>query len=217
MIFSGLEFTNAPPFPKIYIHATVLTKEGKRMSKSLGTGVDPLALVEKYGADATRFGIAYQVMGGQDIKFIEDNIIMGKKFCNKIWNASRFILMQKLTPIDTGKKITLNIKKLTGADKKILSQLREVIKSINNDLDNFRFGKAAHKLYNFFWHDFCDKYIEQSKNQMESESAQKILLYVLSNSLKLLHPFIPFITEEIYQKLPLKNKRSFLMIEGWPR
>jgi valyl-tRNA synthetase len=156
-------------------------------------------------------------MGGQDIKFIEDNIIMGKKFCNKIWNASRFILMQKLIPIDAGKKIALNIKKLTGADKKILSQLREAIKSVNNDLGNFRFGKAAHKLYNFFWHDFCDKYIEQSKNQMESEGTQKILLYVLSNSLKLLHPFIPFVTEEIYQKLPLKNKRKFLMIEEWPR
>jgi len=216
MIFSGLEFTNVPPFPKIYIHATVLTKEGKRMSKSLGTGVDPLALVEKYGADATRFGIAYQVMGGQDIKFIEDNIIMGKKFCNKIWNASRFILMQKLISIDAGKKLIFNTKELTSADKKILSQLREIIKSVNNDLDNFRFGKAAHKLYNFFWHDFCDKYIEQSKNQMKSEGTQKILLYVLSNSLKLLHPFIPFVTEEIYQKLPLKNKRSFLMIERWP-
>jgi len=209
MVFSSLEFMKKIPFNKVYIHATVLTREGQRMSKSLGTGIDPINLVEKYGADATRFGIAYQMMGGQDIRFVEDNIVMGRKFCNKIWNASRFVLMQ------TGKGVsTTKPQEKTIADKKILKSLNKTIKSISQDLENFEFGKATHTLYDFFWHDFCDKYIEQSKKQKDKET-QQILLYVLSNSLKLLHPFIPFITEEIYQKLP--SKKNYLLIEQWPK
>jgi len=226
MIFSGLEFINKIPFKDVYIHATVLTREGKRMSKSLGTGVDPINLIEKYGADATRFGIAWQIMGGQDIRFVEDNIVMGKKFCNKIWNATRFVLEQiskspkESLRLPTGQakiKIqNLNKNGLTQADKKILKILNETIKSVNKDLENFRFGKATHKLYDFFWHDFCDVYIERAKIQKDKKNTQKILLYVLLNSLKLLHPFIPFISEEIYQKLPIKNKKKFLMVETWP-
>jgi len=216
MIFSGLVFMKKIPFRDVYIHATVLTREGKRMSKSLGTGIDPVNLIEKYGADATRFGIAYQVMGGQDIRFVEDNIIMGKKFCNKIWNASRFILMNKPLPINNVGIPVLNNENLTSADKKIINQLEKTAKSVNNDLDNFRFGKAAHGLYDFFWHDFCDKYIEESKSRIKKEETKKVLLYALLTSLKLLHPFIPFITEEIYQKLPSKNKKKSLMIEEWP-
>jgi len=207
MIFSGMEFKKKIPFKNVYIHATILTKEGKRMSKSLGTGIDPINLIEEYGADATRFGIAYQIMGNQDFRFVKDNIVMGKKFCNKIWNASRFVLGQI-------SKSKIKNKKLTSADKKILKALNKTIKSVNNDLENFRFGKAAHSLYDFFWHDFCDKYIEASKKQNDKKT-KEILLYVLLNSLKLLHPFIPFITEEIYQKLPIKNK--CLMIENWPK
>ena len=226
MIFSGLEFINKIPFKDVYIHATVLTREGKRMSKSLGTGVDPINLIEKYGADATRFGIAWQIMGGQDIRFVEDNIVMGKKFCNKIWNATRFVLEQiskspkESLRLPTGQakiKIqNLNKNGLTQADKKILKILNETIKSVNKDLENFRFGKATHKLYDFFWHDFCDVYIERAKIQKDKKNTQKILLYVLLNSLKLLHPFIPFISEEIYQKLPIKNKKKFLMVEEFP-
>jgi len=213
MIFSGMEFMKEVPFKQVIIHATVLTKEGKRMSKSLGTGVDPMNLIEKYGADATRFGIAYQIMGGQDIKFVEDNIIMGKKFCNKIWNASRFILMNKPTEIDADFNGPKEIKNPTPADKKILKSLDKTIKSVNKDLENFQFGQAAHKLYDFFWHDFCDKYIEESKKQ---KTENKVLLYVLLTFLKLLHPFMPFITEEIYQKLPINKKKKCLMIEEWP-
>ncbi|MFC1630231.1 class I tRNA ligase family protein, partial [Patescibacteria group bacterium] len=214
MIFSGMEFPKQIPFEKVYIHATVLTKEGKRMSKSLGTGTDPMDLIEKFGADATRFGILFQVMGLQDIKFSEENIVMGKKFCNKIWNASRFLLLQ------TGNKTyTVKSKKpkpITAADKKILKKLEETTKSVNAYLDNFQFGQASHKVYDFFWHDFCDTYIEESKKQKEKEQTQQILFYVLLNSLRLLHPFIPFITEEIYQKLPIKNKEKSLMVETWP-
>lgn len=220
MIFSGIEFTKEIPFNKVIIHPTVLTKEGKRMSKSLGTGIDPVNLCEKYGADATRFGISWQLMGGQDIHFIEDNIAMGRKFCNKIWNASRFVLMQVPPKEVFGfpvKKTNLKIKDFTSADKKILNSLSKTIKSTDKSLENFQFGAASRELYDFFWHDFCDVYIEKAKCQKNKNTTQKILLYVLLNSLKLLHPFIPFVTEEIYQKLPLKNKKKFLMIEDWPK
>jgi valyl-tRNA synthetase len=221
MVFSGMEFMKKVPFKNVYIHATVLTREGKRMSKSLGTGIDPINLIEKYGADATRLGIAYQIMGGQDIKFVEDNIIMGKKFCNKIWNASRFVLLQTSGSKLKAQSLKLKTKNLTSADKKILKALDKIIKSVNKDLEGFRFGKAVHQLYNFFWHNFCDKYIEASKKELlnakQKENTQKILLYVLLNSLKLLHPFIPFVTEEIYQKLPMESKKKCLMIEEWPK
>jgi len=161
-------------------------------------------------------------MGGQDIKFVEDNIVMGRKFCNKIWNASRFVLLQignpksKIINSKQNKNLNIKIQKLTLADKKILKQLEKTIKSVNKDLENFQFGKAGHTLYDFFWHDFCDIYIEKAKKQ-DNRQTREILLYVLLNSLKLLHPFIPFVTEEIYQKLPIKNKKKSLMIEKWPK
>jgi valyl-tRNA synthetase len=218
MIFSGMEFMKKPPFKDVYIHATVLTKEGKRMSKSLGTGVDPINLIEKYGADATRFGIIWQVTGGQDIRFVEDNIVMGRKFCNKIWNASRFVLMSKPAQIHTGLNFLgsqrgfTQTKNLTVADRKILKALEKTMKLVDKDLGCFRFGPASRRLYNFFWHDFCDIYIEKSKSQEDKKNTQRILLYVLLTSLKILHPFVPFITEEIYQKLPIRDKKKCLMV-----
>ncbi len=227
MVFSGMEFVKDVPFKNVYIHATILTKEGKRMSKSLGTGIDPLKLIDEYGADATRFGTVYQIMGNQDIRFSVDSIIMGKKFCNKVWNATRFVLQQiSSSKLKTqSSKLQLKTKNLTSADKKILSKLKKTTESVNSDLEKFRFGKAAHTLYDFFWHDFCDKYIEEFKTQKGTSSSQaraklkdqKIILYVLLNSLILLHPFIPFITEEIYQQLPIKNKKQCLMIGEWPK
>ncbi|MDD3399934.1 MAG: valine--tRNA ligase [Candidatus Pacebacteria bacterium] len=212
MVYSGLEFAGEEPFKDVIITPTVLTKEGRRMSKSLGTGIDPIKLIEKYGADATRFGIAYQLMGGQDLKFTEDNIIMGKKFCNKIWNATRFVLMKIGTdPISAD----IEKVKLTGADKKILNSLKKTGESVNKDIENYEFGSAAHTLYDFFWHDYCDQYIEEAKNQ-ESEDTKRVLMHVLLNSLKMLHPFIPFVTEEIYQSLPLKKRKEAIIIEDWP-
>ena len=233
MIFSGMEFMGKAPFKTVFIHPTVLTKEGKRMSKSLGTGIDPINLIEKYGADSTRFGIAWQIMGGQDVRFVEDNIVMGKKFCNKIWNAARFVMLQtaKLKMRNEELKITIKNSKLTIADKKILKALEKTIKTVNKDLEGFQFGQASRRLYIFFWHDFCDVYIEEFKSQnyippyhppalrvgpSSKVKSQKLLLYVLLTSLKLLHPFVPFITEEIYQKLPIKDKKKCLMIENWP-
>jgi valyl-tRNA synthetase len=221
MIFSGMEFMKKNPFKDVYIHATVLTREGRRMSKSLGTGIDPMKLIEEYGSDSTRFGIAYQIMKGQDIKFVPDNIVMGKKFCNKIWNASRFVLQQigntkfKSNPLGSLSLRSIQ-QNLTPADKRILKALDKTTKSVNKDLESFRFGKAAHTLYNFFWHDFCDRYLEESKKQNDKKT-KKILLHVLFTSLKLLHPFMPFITEEIKQKLPIKNKKLCLMIEEYPQ
>ncbi|MFH1509970.1 MAG: valine--tRNA ligase [Candidatus Nealsonbacteria bacterium] len=215
MIFSGKEFMKKEPFSTVLIHPTVLTKDGKRMSKSLGTGINPLDLCDRYGADATRFGITWQLMKGQDIHFVEDNIIMGKKFCNKIWNASRFVMMQlPKKEIQLPKKITTT--ELTTANKKIINTLNKTIISVDKDLESFEFGRAARTLYDFFWHDFCDTYIEKAKNQ-DDQKTKQILLYTLSMSLKMLHPFIPFITEEIYQILPIKNKTKMLMVEDWPK
>jgi valyl-tRNA synthetase len=216
MIFSGMEFMKKPPFKDVYIHATVLTKDGRRMSKSLGTGINPIELIERHGADAVRFGLAYQVMGNQDIKFSEDSIIMGKKLCNKIWNASRFVLQQiGITNCQLPISKPTD-RKLTSADKKILKQLDVTIKSVNKDFEEFKFGKIAHTLYEFFWHKFCDIYLEKSKAQKDKKQTAKVLLYVLTTSLKIFHPFIPFLTEEIYQTLPIKDKKKCLMIEKWP-
>ena len=207
MVFSSYEFMGTRPFSEVVIHPTVLTKEGQRMSKSLGTGIDPVSLIEKYGADATRFGIAYQMMGGQDIHFTEDHIMAGRKFCNKIWNISRFVMMQIESPNVQYTKYAVQ----TPADKKILARLKKTIQTVDVHIAKYQFGHATHVLYDFVWHDFADVYIEKSKEQKN----EKVLLYVLLTTLKLLHPFTPFITEEIYQNLPLK-KKSMLLVENWP-
>jgi valyl-tRNA synthetase len=229
MVFSSYEFMGKRPFRDVIIHATVLAKDGQRMSKSLGTGVDPIVLIEKYGADATRFGMIYQAMGGQDIRFAEEHIIAGRKFCNKIWNIARFTLLQIPNYPPTGdhppaspelplrprseasQRGEQGDKLQTSADKKIFARLNKVTKQTNKDIDNYRFGHAAHALYDFVWHDFADVYIEASK----ARKNEKLLLYVLLETLKLLHPFIPFITEEIYQTLPLE-KKTMLLVEKWP-
>ncbi|MEK7549045.1 MAG: valine--tRNA ligase [Patescibacteria group bacterium] len=218
MIFSGLEFTGKEPFKNVVIHATILTKDGKRMSKSLGTGIDPMDLISRYGADATRFGLIWQAMGNQDIHWSEEHVVAGRKFCNKIWNASRFVLLQG-GGFKTSKP---NSKKLTVVDKKILAQFQKTKKAAEKDIDNFHFGQALHKIYDFFWRDFCDIYLEKSKEQLSQTTnklqTQKILSYVLFESLKLLHPFMPFITEEIWQNLPGNSSvdgKKILMIEKW--
>ena len=219
MIFSGEELIGKKPFSDIYIHATILTKDGKRMSKSLGTGIDPITLIEKYGADATRFGLIWQETGNQDIHFGEESIIAGKKFCNKIWNASRFVLTQ----VGDSKSYNLKIKKISGItedDKKILNDFKITSENVTKNLEKYQFCSALQSIYEFFWHNFCDKYIETAKKQIiegDPEKTKEILFFVLSGSIKMLHPFIPFITEEIYQMLPLEEKKQSLMIEDWPK
>ncbi len=217
MIFSGLEFQQKKPFSKVFIHPTILTKEGKRMSKSLGTGIDPLNLIENFGADALRFGIIWQVGTAQDIHWDETAVVAGKKLNNKIWNAARFVL-QQLSKHPKTSNTCLNLSSLTKADKSILSELRKTKKVVKKYIENFQFGFALRQIYQFFWHKFCDKYIETSKIQIRnpktSKSTKKVLLYVLKETLKILHPFIPFITEEIYQKLPKSLRKRSLMIES---
>ena len=207
MIFSGLEFMGEAPFKDNIIHATILTKEGKRMSKSLGTGIDPLELIEECGADATRFGVIWQAMGGQDIRWDGAAVIAGRKFANKVWNATRFVLGTSGVPEDTR---CPNLKKLQSYEKKILSQLNKTKKEMEKDIENYQFGQALRKFYDFFWHNFCDKCLEESKKHPDKET-DKVLLYVLSESLKILHPFMPFITEEIYGKI---HKKA-LITEKW--
>ncbi len=209
MIFSGLEFTNKIPFTDIYINPTVLAKDGRRMSKSLGTGIDPLELVEKYGADATRFGLMWQNMGLQDIQFSEEHLLAGKKFANKLWNITRFVLTK------TDGKVYTTLPVAQGIEEKIiLEKLNTTIMNVSADIDAFKFGQAIRTLYEFVWHDFADMYIEHSKTQ-DSEETKQVLSYVLVKSLKLLHPFMPFITEEIYRTLDIPEKKM-LLVENWP-
>jgi len=216
MIFSSQEFTGKIPFSKVYFHPTVLNKEGRRMSKSLGTGIDPLELIENYGADATRFGLLWQTGSNrQDIRFGEEDIIMGQKFVTKIWNASRFILSQS-------EKHGILSFDLSQVDQNefIVKKIKKIIISVNKSIDQYRFDQAVQEIYHFFWHDFCDQYLEEAKNSInnggENLKTFTSLAYILVTSLKLLHPFIPFVTEEIYQKLPLVDKKEFLIIENWP-
>lgn len=196
MVFSGLEFKEEEPFKDVIIHPTILAKSGQRMSKSLGTGVDPMKYIEQYGADATRFGLIWQTMRNQDIHWAEEHVLAGKKFCNKIWNASRFVLEQTKESKPEG----------------ISPRLNKITKEVSEDIEKYEFGQALHKLYEFFWHEFCDKDIEEFKKDKQNPGE---LLRTLITSLKLLHPFIPFITEEIWSQLPIKDKK-LLMISFYP-
>lgn len=208
MIFSGMEFTGQPSFKDVYIHATVLTKDGKRMSKSLGTGINPLNLMEKYGTDALRFGLASQATGLQDLHFGEDLLVMGKKFANKIWNITRYVIMKM--PEDYKWEIIPSSEGLFP----IAPQLDELAASVTKNIEQYEFAEAANSLYKFIWHEFADKYIEDSKNSADQKT-HDTLAYLLINCLKLLHPFMPFVTEEIWSQLSIENKK-LLMVENWP-
>ena len=215
MIFSGLEFLGEKPFSQIIIHPTVLAKGGKRMSKSLGTGVDPLELIEKYGADATRFGLIYQMMGGQDIKFDESHLLAGKKFANKIWNISRFVITRNgISNFQFPISKQIQNSNLSKEDKEIYEKLEQVIESVTENMNSYNFGQALHIIYDFVWHDFADKYIERSKTRKDEE-CKNVLSSILAGALKLLHPFMPFITEEIWSTVP--DKTSLLIVEQWPK
>ncbi len=216
MVYSGAALAKKLPFKDVVIHATIITKEGQRMSKSLGTGIDPLGLVEKYGADATRFGLAWQISDAQDMRFGEEDIVAGKKFCNKIWNASRFVL-QNINK--KNQKIQIKNQDLTPADKKILDGLKKLKIDVEKSLEKYEFGKALHRLYDFFWHQYADIYIETAKKQLaeNKEQTRNILLKVHSELLKLLHPFLPFITEEIWQIFgKLNESKKLILTENWP-
>lgn len=208
MIFSALEFTDQAPFSDVYINPTVLAKDGRRMSKSLGTGIDPMELIEKYGADATRFGLIWQNMGVQDIHFAEEHLLAGKKFANKLWNISRFVLSK------TEQEWTTEFPKNGDAETLALgNKLKTIIDSASKDIDAFQFGPALHSLYDFIWNDFASAYIEHTKDN-DSKETRAALSATLTTILALLHPFMPFITEEIWASIPSTDKP--LIIEQWP-
>ncbi|MBI1975198.1 MAG: valine--tRNA ligase [Parcubacteria group bacterium] len=214
MIFSGMYFMKKSPFAIEYVHATVLTKEGRRMSKSLGTGIDPLELITKYGADATRFGLVWQATGTQAIHFDEGVVQNGKKFANKLWNAARFITMRPDAENINVTTIQCPNEHLTEEDQHYIEELRTAVETYEKDTEEFRFGQATETLYHFIWHTFCDKYLEYAKKEARPE-VNKLLVWSLTTFLKLLHPIMPFLTETIWQELPPTTK-SPLIVQSYP-
>ena len=203
MITMGLEFTKKAPFPVVYIHGLIRDEKGQKMSKSKGNTIDPVEIINKYGCDALRFTMtSLCTYGGQDIKVSDDKFEYGRNFANKIWNASRFVLMN-LDGVD-GKEFDKD--KLTIADKWILDKLNSTAKLVNENIKNYRIGETAHVLYDFFWNSYCDWYVEIAKIQLRDENiklnTQRVLRYVLDMSLRMLHPIMPHITECIWQLLP---------------
>ena len=215
MIFSGMEQMKEEPFKTVFIHGLVRDSQGRKMSKSLGNGIDPLEMAEKYGADALRFNLITGNSPGNDMRFYVEKCEAMRNFCNKIWNASRFVMMN-LTVEDNHLPETLETE-----DKWILSKLNQVTKEVCDNMDSFELGVAAGKIYDFIWDSYCDWYIELTKPRLNGddenakENAQRVLLYVLTEILKLLHPFMPFITEEIWQALP--HEGEALMVADYPK
>lgn len=215
MIFSGLTYTNQVPFDTVLIHGLVRDAQGRKMSKSLGNGIDPLEIIEQYGADALRLTLVIGSTPGNDMRFSDDKVKASRNFANKLWNATRFVMMNLPEDFVPGEPSTL-----TMADRWILSRLNSLAREVTANLDKFELGLAAQKVQDFIWEVYCDWYIEIAKIRLNSEdageadSARKILVQVLSEALKLLHPFMPFITEEIYTALP--GSADSVMNQAWP-
>ena len=216
MIFSGIEQMGEVPFKTVFIHGIVRDSEGRKMSKSLGNGIDPLEVIEKYGADALRFTLATGNSPGNDMRFYMERVESSRNFANKIWNASRFILMNI-----EGKEIKANNLPVLNEseDKWIVSRFNNLTREVTENLEKFELGMAVQKLYDFIWDEFCDWYIELVKSRLQqsddsADTARKVLVWVMSGTLKLMHPFMPFITEEIWQTLP--HEGDSIMISKWP-
>jgi valyl-tRNA synthetase len=217
MIFSGLEHMGKEPFKYVLIHGIVRDAQGRKMSKSLGNGIDPLEVIEKYGADALRFTLVTGISPGNDTRFHMEKVEANRNFANKIWNAARFVIMN----LDIDTSFNPDESKFTFTERWILSRLDTLISEVTENLEKFEIGIAAQKLYDFIWDEFCDWYIEMSKPILYNKEAennkevQYVLLTVLTNVLKLLHPFMPFVTEEIYLNLP--HVEESLVIATWPK
>ena len=212
MIFSGIEHTGKKPFSTVFIHGLVRDALGRKMSKSLGNGIDPLEIIEKYGADSLRYALATGNAPGNDMRFSDEKIEAARNFSNKIWNAARFVLMN----LTVDSAVFPDVSKLETEDRWIVSLYQKLVSEVTDNLEKFELGVALAKLYDFVWDVFCDWYIELVKTRLSSgdETAQQILIYVLSGTMKLLHPFMPFITEEIWQSLP--HTGESIMISQWP-
>ena len=215
MIFSGLEYMGDKPFSDVFIHGLVRDSQGRKMSKSLGNGIDPLKVIDEYGADALRFMLANGTSPGNDMRYSDEKVKAARNFANKLWNASRFILMN-LSDEVTKPELP---DQLLMEDKWVLSQYNDLVKSVNDNLTKYELGIAAQNIYDFLWDVFCDWYIEIAKARLQaggeaSLNVQKVLVYVMANTLKLLHPFMPFITEEIWQAIP--NDCETIMMAKFP-
>ena len=211
MITMGLEFTKKPPFSTVFIHGLIRDEHGQKMSKSKGNTIDPVDLIEKYGCDALRFTLTYLcTYGGQDIKISDEKFEFGRNFSNKIWNASRYVLMN-ITK--SQKELELDFDNLTIADKWILNELNETIKGVNENLESYRIGEVAGQLYDFFRSKYCDWYVELSK----IEKNEAVLVYVLAQFLKLLHPIMPHITEAVWQKMPQIKESKAILKANYPK
>lgn len=211
MTFQGLHFTGKRPFKDCLIHGLIRDKQGRKMSKSLGNGVDPMDVIETYGCDALRYFLTTNSAPGMDLRYDEEKVKSSWNFINKLWNASRFVLMNIE---DLESKIIIE-KELTLYDKWILTKKNDLIKSTIRNMDNYDFHNVGNELYSFIWEDFCDWYIELSKTHM-TNTTKSVLLDVLTTILKLLHPFMPYVTEEIYSMLPIKEEES-IMITEYPK
>ena len=218
MIFSGLEYMNEKPFDTVLIHGLVRDAQGRKMSKSLGNGIDPLLIIEKYGADALRFALASGNSPGNDMRFSDEKIESARNFANKLWNAARFVMMN----LDIDKVEMPSEDKMGIQDKWVLAKLNTLISRVRASLDSYELGIALGEIYDFIWDIFCDWYIELSKTTLSTKGteanlvSQNIIVYVLESILKLLHPFMPFITEEIYQSLPHFENKESIMISTYP-
>ena len=216
MIFSGIENMKEPPFKTVFFHGLVRDAQGRKMSKSLGNGIDPLEVIKEYGADALRFTLVTGNSPGNDLRFSDEKVAASRNFANKIWNAARFILMN-LEGHDVPNALP---EKLELEDQWIVSALNDVTKEITENLEKFELGIAVQKLYDFLWDSFCDWYIEIAKIRMQSgdeekaQSARQVLVWVMTRTLQLLHPFMPYITEEIWQSLP--HEGESIMVSPWP-
>lgn len=216
MMFSGLEHTGQVPFDKVLIHGLVRDSQGRKMSKSLGNGVDPLEVIDTYGADALRFSLATGNSPGNDMRYIPERVEASRNFANKIWNAARFILMN----LESDEVLPLNTADFALEDKWIISKYNTLVREVTENLEKFELGMAVQKLYDFIWDVFCDWYIEICKARLNGEdsaaknTARSVLVYVFTNTLALLHPFMPFITEEIWQNMP--HLGDALMVTEWP-
>ena len=221
MIFSALKHTNKIPFKDVLIHGIVRDSQGRKMSKSLGNGIDPLEIIDKYGTDALRFSLIYGISAGNDIRYMPEKLELASNFANKLWNASKFVLGNIKENIDVSFMQSEELPKdLAYEDKWILSKLNNIVKEVTNNLDNYDMGVALQKIYDFIWNEFCDWYIEMVKPRLYDENCSNknaclwTLNKVLINSLKLLHPVMPFMSEEIFMKL--YHQDESIMISKWP-
>lgn len=205
MVFQSLEFTDQRPFKDCLIHGLIRDKEGRKMSKSLGNGVDPMDVIDTYGADALRYFLTTNSAPGQDLRYDEDKVKATWNFINKIWNASRYVLM------NTEDLKEINLDNLTSSDKWILTKLNRTIKNVRTNMDKYDFNLVGNELYKFIWEDFCDTYIEYSKVSIDNVSTKSTLIVVLTDIIKMLHPFMPYVTDEIYDSITVKDAENIIL------